>query len=355
LSNIVEPTTPSLQQQAAASSSTKNLFTSTSARSGAGLPSKNSPSAKSKSSHSILQGARSLGSGKETASHFNAALLSRVDRKAPSSSAREVLEHPHCCSVFKAFLDSEGVAQTLLFFVEVEEFRRIPHVAFQTSRARKINVKYLHDLAVMPVPVSTAVKSEVAAHIADKSVLPTLFQAASDEVLRYIEIFQFPRFQQSGDFMSVLAILAKEGQLAGRHSPVKRRSSSLVIRASAMSDLQSLREILQHQLPTRYFKDFCVRTVCCENILFWLDVENYLHLPGSDYMRRVACKIYKKYVADEAKMQVNVSYATRQDIFDNLMGGQRLLFKKVLVGSIFFVLFQTDLYFSLRRRTRCSS
>ncbi len=262
-----------------------------------------------------------------TTSNFNAA-LHRLERKAAPSSAKEVLEHSNCCSVFKEFLSQEGLAQTLLFFIEVEEFRRIPNIDFQTARARKICNKYIHDLAVMPIPVSNSIRQEVIAQLADSAVLPTLFQQASEEVLRYIEIYQFPRFQRSPEFVEVVSILTKELQTS-RHSPAMKRNSSLVIRGISESDTRSLKQILLFQLPTRYFKDFCVRTKCGENILFWLDVENYVHLPGSDYMRRVACKIYKKYVADDAKMQVNIGFDAKQEVFSGLTSGNRHLFKNV--------------------------
>jgi hypothetical protein len=239
--------------------------------------------------------------------------------------ARAVLEHPQCCSAFKAFLDHEGLAQTVLFCIEVEEFRRIPSFDFQLVRARKIYTKYMHEMSVMPVPVTTFTRNEIFKCITGAVVLPTLFKCAAEEVVRYIELFQFPRFVQSPEMHRVNAILSAEA-LQPTRLP---RRSSLTVHAMHVPDSLNLKSILKNQTCTRYFKDYCAKMYCTENLLFYLDVENYKNLPGSDYMRRVACKIYKKYIADGAKMQVNVSFAAKQDIFGHLLDGDRQLFRKV--------------------------
>lgn len=250
---------------------------------------------------------------------------------APLQCARTVLEHPQCCCIFKGYLDREGLSQTVIFFIEIEEFRRIPSFDFQLLRARKIYYKYMHELSVMPVPVTTFTRNEILKCITGGVVLPTLFKCASEEVVRYIEIFQYPRFQRSPEMVSVQLILSSEQQ----HPTHLQRRSSLSMRAMPVQDTLNLKNILKNQTCTRYFKDYCTKICCCENLLFWLDVDNYVNLPGSDYMRRVACKIYKKYIADGSKMQVNVSYGAKQEIFAHLLNGDRQLFKKVWSNDCF--------------------
>lgn len=44
-----------------------------------------------------------------------------------------------------------------------------------------------------------------------------------------------------------------------------------------MADFRSL---LRFPTAARFFKDFCVRTHCTENLFFWLDADNYAQLPG---------------------------------------------------------------------------
>lgn len=134
-------------------------------------------------------------------------------------TAKDVILNAHCCSVFKEFLDNEGTSQTLLFLLEVEEYRRIPSTAFQQSRARKIFTKFVHPLAFLPLPLSDAVREEIETNVPSAS--PMIFQAAATEVLEYIEKFQFPRFSQTQHLTKVVGILALE------HSQISKRQRRL--------------------------------------------------------------------------------------------------------------------------------
>lgn len=260
-------------------------------------------------------------------------------------TAREVLEHPQCCGLFKAFLEGEGLAQTLLYFVEVQEFRRIPHAEFQQQRANKIFNKYIDRLAPMAVPVQSDTRQAVAQALADGVVPPTLFAKATQEVLRYIEVFQYPRFQRSVDMHAVVGVFTAE--VFSRSYARQRRSLS--IRGVELTDLRSLKAVLRNPLSMRFFKDYCTRTYCAENVLFWLDVEHYHSLPGGDFMRRVACKIYQKYIADDARMQINTSFATKEAIFAKLMSSNRNLFQKVIAASAALLTLHRLFVYSLKR------
>lgn len=44
----------------------------------------------------------------------------------------------------------------MLFLFEVEEYRRLTSPAFQAMKAQALHSKYLHSLAILPVPVSIA-------------------------------------------------------------------------------------------------------------------------------------------------------------------------------------------------------
>jgi len=79
------------------------------------------------------------------------------------------------------------------------------------------------------------------------------------------------------------------------------RKTSIAVQSSELqvADLENLQTILQFQSTSRFFKDFCVRSYCAESLYFWLDVENYQNLPGgTDYMNRIALKIYHKYIVE---------------------------------------------------------
>lgn len=236
-----------------------------------------------------------------------------------------ILDHPQCCSILKEHLDREGLSQTLLFFEEIAEFRRIPSYDYMIFRARKIFNIYIHDMAVSPLPVTCEVREKIRKDIEEANIKPTMFVIAYNEVVEYIERFLYPRFQNSSDMRRVVAMLNIQNSING----IIRKHSSMSVDANVVRNVNTLRDILRYQYATKFLKDFCSRTLCSENVLFWLDAENYANLPGSDYMKRVAQKIFKKYIEDESTMQINVSYSTKREIMTNLDRSSRGLFKKV--------------------------
>ena len=91
------------------------------------------------------------------------------------------------------FLDKEGTSQTLLFLLEIDEFKKIPQYGFQLSCARKIFNKFVHSNGVMPVPVTAATRGDIATAIKIEDISQSLFAKAATEVFEYIEHKQFPR------------------------------------------------------------------------------------------------------------------------------------------------------------------
>jgi hypothetical protein len=47
-----------------------------------------------------------------------------------------------------------------------------------------------------------------------------------------------------------------------------------------------------------------VRRHCEENLLFWLEAEDFKGIPGKDFLRVKANKIIKKYITEDSKQQV---------------------------------------------------
>ena len=109
----------------------------------------------------------------------------------------------------------------------------------------------------------------------------------------------------------------------------------------AHTHLSNMKQVLQYQTSTRFFKEFSTRTYCNENILFFLDAENYQSLPGTDYMIRTAVKIVRKYIQEKAQLQINISSKTREEILKKVLGeASRTIFKKA--QDEIFRLMETD-------------
>lgn len=257
-----------------------------------------------------------------------------------SQYIKDTLEHSQCCSIFKEFLERESGSQTLLFLLEVEEYRRIPQASFQLTRARKIYNKFIHPLSIMPIPISSSTREEIEQNLNNLTMLPVLFKNATLQIHSYIEKVQFPKFQKSESIEEVVNILSQEAGNVGKS--LTRRRSSIAMQSSEALSAMNLKNILQYQSSTRFFKDFCVRIYVNESLFFWLDAENYKNLPGSDYMKRTAHKICRKYILDNARMQINISSLVKQEILQQMSKPTRSLFKKA--QDDIFKLLELDAY-----------
>lgn len=259
---------------------------------------------------------------------------SSIDPKERHRLVLSVLSHPRCCAMLKAHLEANSTSQTILFIVELEDYLRIPDAAYRALRARKIYSKYLHPLSIIPVPIPAASRAAIQAEI--ETAGPGLFKQAHDDVISYIELCQFPTFIASPDWKEAKSML-DENKKNEKDAPLRSYVS-----LNGMGDMRSLRGVLNNQLATRYFKDFCHRTFVNESLFFWLDVENYCHLPGTDYMRRSAYKICRKYIFDNAKQQINISHTVRAVILRGITNPDKNLFKAA--QSEIFKLLELDAF-----------
>ena len=248
---------------------------------------------------------------------------------------RNIIAHPNCCSIFKEFLERESASQTILFIIEAEEYRRITNTAYQQMNARKIYNKFLHPLSIRPVPVSEETSNYIKQNLDNGG--PALFKQCQEDVLTYIEACQLPKLTKStADITVIQKILSTASDTLNQKFSKQSMSStvpgyrrtSVSFKTITMNETKLLRCILQNQLLTRFFKDFCNRIFVNESLFFWLDAEYYANIPGSDYMKRSAYNISKKYIYDDAKLSINISDVTRQEILTALPHARRDLFVK---------------------------
>ncbi len=157
-----------------------------------------------------------------------------------------IIENPRACSLFKEFLDSNAKgSQTLIFLFEVEEYKRLSSPTFQQIKAQSIYNKYLHAVAVLPLPVSITTKRGISKIITSDQPYPSnLFRKSVEEVLSYIEKVQYSSFTKSiGEFNKCTEIVDKMAQ----NSRKGRRNFSITD-----VSMLSLGQILRYQSYTRY-------------------------------------------------------------------------------------------------------
>ena len=157
-----------------------------------------------------------------------------------------IIETPRACSLFKEFLERNSTGtQTLIFLFEVEEYKRLSSPTFQQIKAQSIYNKYLHAIAVLPLPVSIATKRKISKVITSDQPYPSnLFRKSVEEVLSYIEKVQYSSFTKAtGEFSKCTEIVEK----IASNSRKGRRNFSM----ADISQL-SLGQILRYQSYTRY-------------------------------------------------------------------------------------------------------
>jgi len=76
----------------------------------------------------------------------------------------------------------------------------------------------------------------------------------------------------------------------------------------------SFEEILSNPFNLNYFKKFCVSDYSTENLLFWLEVEEYRVIKAPEYRRHIARKILRKYINEGASQQIGLKEELRCDV-----------------------------------------
>ena len=64
----------------------------------------------------------------------------------------------------------------------------------------------------------------------------------------------------------------------------------------------------------KYFKQFCIREMSVENLLFVLEATDYRSIEAPEYRRFMARKIFQKYIRPDAPFGIAVQSRTRQEI-----------------------------------------
>jgi len=73
-------------------------------------------------------------------------------------------------------------------------------------------------------------------------------------------------------------------------------------------------QILLDPVNLNFFKKFCMQELSMENLLFWLEVEDYKNIEAPEYRKFCSRKIYRKYIAAGASMQLSVAGDMRAEI-----------------------------------------
>eukprot|EP00966_Prymnesium_polylepis_P044009 1020119-Prymnesium_polylepis.1 len=73
-------------------------------------------------------------------------------------------------------------------------------------------------------------------------------------------------------------------------------------------------QILKDPVNLNYFKKYCMEEMSMENLLFWLEVQDFKQIEAPAYSGFMARKIYNKYVKAGASQQLSVEGSLRLSI-----------------------------------------
>jgi len=73
-------------------------------------------------------------------------------------------------------------------------------------------------------------------------------------------------------------------------------------------------QILSDPVNLNYFKKFCIEQVAAENLLCWLEIEEYKGIKAPEYRAFVARKIFRKYIDENAPQQIGLKEELRKGV-----------------------------------------
>ncbi|RHY50168.1 hypothetical protein DYB30_002332 [Aphanomyces astaci] len=271
---------------------------------------------------------------------------------------RDLLAHENSVQMtqFHKFLVKESCASYLLFYSEIEEFKRLPKSDYLTRQAKKIFYRFLHASAKESVCLSTATITEFNVHMENPS--PAMFRTAQEEVLQFLWKVLYPKFMKS-PFFCDLATIKEIDKASIKADGRASKGASMLRKGTVVPSMMSKREsaenllapqevtitaILANQDTRAMLLAFCEEIYCAESLYFWLECNEYKSIPHVDYLRVRAQKIYRKYITDSAKLQVNLVHAIVRDIEKSLAAPSRTLFIKVFHHHARVSRFHTSTY-----------
>ncbi|KDO27544.1 hypothetical protein SPRG_06812 [Saprolegnia parasitica CBS 223.65] len=255
---------------------------------------------------------------------------------------------------FKSYCIENMSSENLLFFLEVDECKRLPNQSFVQATARKIYDTYLKPGAKRYLNLSLRLHNEFA--IPDDAAFePSAFFDAQYLVLEYIRVELWPRFSISEPYIKYCQTEAVSPQPWDEYHPEisAERMETLMAELDAMSPSvliqralsipveaianapkplapNTLMLLLHDKLGHRAFKQFLSVKGNAHYVAFIDEVDEYEGLPGIEFMQHTAKKLYKKYLSESSKLQVDTSTKMRQEIEAKLSSPTIDMFKAVV-------------------------
>lgn len=284
-----------------------------------------------------------------------------------------ILNHPAKLQFLKSYCVEALALENLLFYLEVEDCKRLPNLSFIAQKTRKVYDRYCNPTSRNYIAINETALTELHQAVESNSTLfPRMFYDAQANVFSLIseELWrQFSRTQEYLDYswqLKAKVIKCQAVQMKSKSTayeaeqkilemydeaqlieiamkypvmkliPIKYVSDNLSASARLMAqeDLEmspnhQLDILLQDSIAKRYFKEFMNMRQVGQYVAFLDEVNDYKLLPGVEYLQHAARKINQKYIIPSARLQVDMSREMREEVADKLLHPSVDMFKKI--------------------------
>ena len=129
--------------------------------------------------------------------------MSASDGAPIAPTILEILADEDLAFLFREYLHQLQCAENLSFYVEVEDYKRIPEASDRAERAERIWTKYLHSEAPTPLNVDSKVRQRISQLIPDASV--DVFDEASEFAFSLLSFDCYRKFIGSETYQKWLS------------------------------------------------------------------------------------------------------------------------------------------------------
>ncbi|KAL4140705.1 hypothetical protein PRNP1_014986 [Phytophthora ramorum] len=305
-----------------------------------------------------------------------AANIAEGTEEAEDYSLVGILSHPAKLRFLKTFCMEALALENLLFYLEVEDCKRLPNLSFVVNKTRKIYDRYCSPTSRNFITGlgDNGALNEIHEVVDNKGALvPKLFYEVQVDVFTRISDELWPGFCRSQEYLDHSkevkpdtkqlmrrgnrfeeseAIHQKLDALAefqlidtAMHYPVEKliqisfpESIRGIPGSKSIQKLEEEHNLSPHQLLSlllgdpfakKYFKMFMTRRGVESLLAFCEEVEDFKLLPGIEFLQHSAKKIYRKYMMPSARLQVDMSTTMRDEIYVRLSNPSVDMFKKI--------------------------
>ncbi|KAG9400589.1 hypothetical protein AC1031_010804 [Aphanomyces cochlioides] len=258
----------------------------------------------------------------------------------------------------KSYCMENLTLENLLFHMEVEEAKRLPNQKYVHACARKLFETYLKPNAKKFVALPPEIHAEMTAKFEANALDGSSFTDVQYWVLDYVRTDLWGGFAVHQPYIDHI----HDGSLTPRHwdeyvpevtetdvnnvlvqletlDPEELIGLAMNLPMDQLANVALAHKVhrdtfmllVHDKIAHKIFKKFLASRFKDHYVNFIDEVEEFVNLPGIEFMQHTAKKLFKKYLSENAKLQVDMSNKMRQDIQAKLNSPSIDMFRPAIV------------------------